>query len=102
MTMVVSGFLELDFTLCSSASQPMMPAGPEILRAQGERYRQLFKLFRDEAARGIIESVTLWGPSDDETWLDNFPVPSRSDAPLLFDRKLEAKPAFWGVVDSAR
>ena len=43
---------------------------------------------------GDVSSVTLWGLADDNTWLDTFPV-TRKDAPLLFDTRLQAKPAYW-------
>jgi endo-1,4-beta-xylanase len=42
--------------------------------------------------------VTLWGLADDNTWLSTFPIP-RLEAPLLFDEDLQAKPAYWGLVD---
>ncbi len=41
------------------------------------------------------------GLADDDTWLDTFPV-TRKDAPLLFDTRLQAKDAYWGVVDPSR
>ena len=36
--------------------------------------------------------------ADDDTWLDSFPV-TRTDYPLPFDHGLQAKPAYWGIVD---
>ncbi|KAA2301217.1 endo-1,4-beta-xylanase, partial [Clostridioides difficile] len=63
------------------------------------RYRELFDLFDELGKRGVMDSVTVWGLADDGTWLDNHPVKGRKDAPLLFDRKLKAKPAFWALVD---
>ncbi len=36
--------------------------------------------------------------ADDDTWLDSFPI-NRLDLPLPFDTKLQAKPAYWGIVD---
>ena len=36
--------------------------------------------------------------ADDDTWLDSFPV-TRTDYPLPFDMNLQAKPAYWGIVD---
>ena len=36
--------------------------------------------------------------ADDDTWLDSFPV-ARTDYPLPFDMNLQAKPAYWGIVD---
>jgi endo-1,4-beta-xylanase len=76
------------------------PAPPaDRLLKQAYVYRDMFALFRRYA--GDITSVTLWGLADDNTWLDTFPV-TRKDAPLLFDTALQAKPAYWGVVDPGR
>ena len=36
--------------------------------------------------------------ADDNTWLDSFPI-DRLDEPLPFDEVLQAKPAYWGIVD---
>ena len=60
------------------------------------RYRDLFDILRNLEA--YIDDVTFWGIGDDHTWLHNRPVPRR-DAPFLFDEKLQAKDAFWAVVD---
>jgi endo-1,4-beta-xylanase len=69
---------------------------PSVLAEQGWLYKQYFDVFR--LLRGQISSVTFWGMADDDTWLDSFPV-SRTDYPLPFDMGLQAKPAYWGVVD---
>lgn len=68
----------------------------EIIEKQTDRYEELF----DELLRlsEHISNVTFWGIADDHTWLHNRPVP-RVDAPFLFDEKLQAKPAFWALVD---
>jgi endo-1,4-beta-xylanase len=55
-----------------------------------------FELFRQY--RQHITGVTFWNISDRKSWLDNFPVKGRKDYPLLFDRDLKAKKAFWEVV----
>jgi endo-1,4-beta-xylanase len=39
--------------------------------------------------------------ADDDTWLDGFPV-TRTDYPLPFDMNLQAKPAYWGIVDPTK
>ena len=39
--------------------------------------------------------------ADDDTWLDSFPV-TRTDYPLPFDMGLQAKPAYWGIVDETK
>ena len=35
------------------------------------------------------------------TWLKSFPI-TRLDLPLLFDEQLQAKYAYWGVVDPSK
>jgi endo-1,4-beta-xylanase len=49
-----------------------------------------------EQLHAKIASVTIWGTSDDKSWLTS---PSRVDAPLLFDTSLKKKAAYWAVVD---
>ncbi len=72
---------------------------PSVLAEQGWLYKQYFDVFR--ALRGTLASVTFWGMADDNTWLDGFPV-TRTDYPLPFDMGLQAKPAYWGIVDPTR
>lgn len=69
---------------------------PSVLAEQGWLYKQYFDAFRD--LRGELSAVTIWGMADDDTWLDSFPV-TRTDYPLPFDMQLQAKPAYWGIVD---
>ena len=69
---------------------------PSVLAEEGWLYAQFFDAFRQ--LKGVISGVTLWGMADDDTWLDSFPV-SRTDYPLPFDMNLQAKPAYWGIVD---
>jgi len=69
---------------------------PSVLAEQGWLYFQYFHAFRQ--LRNLIDSVTFWGMADDDTWLDSFPV-VRTDYPLPFDMQLQAKPAYWGVVN---
>ena len=69
---------------------------PAVLDEQGWLYNQYFNLFRAESHK--LSGVTLWGMADDDTWLDSFPV-TRTDYPLPFDMQLQAKPAYWGIVN---
>lgn len=93
---------ELDLSIYSSPGEGQKTVTDELLLQQGRRYAELFQMFREEAKAGKLDMVMVWGSADDDTWLDNFPVAGRLDAPLLFDRKLQAKPAFWGIVDPSR
>ncbi|MEU4770207.1 cellulose binding domain-containing protein [Actinosynnema sp. NPDC023794] len=81
----------------NSQSYPAPPA--EVLLTQAYRYRDFFELYKEYSQH--ISSVTLWGLADDSTWLDSFPV-TRKDHPLLFDTRLQAKDAYWGVVDPSK
>jgi endo-1,4-beta-xylanase len=59
-------------------------------------YEGLFKLFIKYKDK--IERVTFWGVSDGESWLNNWPIPGRTNYPLLFDRNYRPKPAYEKVV----
>jgi len=63
---------------------------------QLEVYKMCFNLFRKY--KKVLSGVTFWNISDRNSWLDNFPVQGRKDYPLLFDKNLEPKKAFWEVV----
>ncbi len=62
----------------------------------GYRYRDYFQAFSQLADEGKLDSVTIWGESDDNTWLTST---GRVNAPLPFDTRLQAKYAYWGIVD---
>ena len=68
----------------------------EKRKKQEEVYQMCFELFRKY--RKVITGVTFWNISDRRSWLDDFPVRGRKDYPLLFDRDLQPKSAFWKVV----
>jgi endo-1,4-beta-xylanase len=46
--------------------------------------------------------VTFWGLYDGQSWLNDQPIQGRTDYPLLFDRKLNPKPAFFAVLNAAK
>lgn len=65
-------------------------------RQQMEMYEMCFELFRKY--RSVVTGVTFWNVSDTHSWLDDFPVKGRKDYPLLFDKNLKPKKAYWEVV----
>lgn len=71
---------------------------PELFEQQAERYYQIFECFKKEAKAGILKDVVLWGITDRMSWKNNFPVPDRTDAPLLFDGEGKPKAAFDRLV----
>ncbi len=92
-TIVAAGYKvkisELDVTLYNDypsgtyVAAPEIEFTPEVEQLQADRYGALFALFR--AHKDDITSVTLWGVSDDSTWLDSEPTPNRNDYPLLYN-----------------
>ncbi|USJ02557.1 endo-1,4-beta-xylanase [Xanthomonas prunicola] len=70
---------------------------PADVQAQlRDRYAELFALFwrkRDKLAR-----VSVWGVSDGMSWKNDYPVPGRTNYPLLFDRNHQPKPALDAVL----
>jgi GH35 family endo-1,4-beta-xylanase len=69
-----------------------------VAEAAASRWLQLPRRHRRHRHSAHISTVTVWGPSDDNSWLNYF-FTVRNDWPLLFDRQLQAKPAYWGIVD---
>jgi endo-1,4-beta-xylanase len=58
-----------------------------------------FKLFLKHQDK--IIRVTLWGVTDVQTWRNDWPIPGRSDYPLLFDRNYKAKPVVEMIIKEA-
>ena len=63
---------------------------------QLQQYKMCFELFRKY--KTVFSGITFWNISDRSSWLDNFPVRGRKDHPLLFDKNLLPKKAYWEVV----
>ncbi|SFI41219.1 endo-1,4-beta-xylanase [Treponema bryantii] len=74
--------------------EPRKEYTPELLAKQAERYEEIFECFKKEAKAGILKDVVLWGITDRMSWKNGFPVPGRTDAPLLFDGEGKPKVAF--------
>jgi endo-1,4-beta-xylanase len=68
------------------------------------RYAELFRIFHEKQDK--IARVTLWGVHDGMSWKNDYPIPRRTNYPLLFDRKRQLKPALEAVLrvpkDSSR
>jgi endo-1,4-beta-xylanase len=81
----------------AAASLDPYKAGlPDSLQqALARRYEDLFRVY--VANRGVIDRITFWGVSDKDSWLNGWPVPGRTNYPLLFDRSYSPKPAYQRV-----
>ncbi len=67
----------------------------EVQQKLADRYGELFAMFMRYPQ---VTRVTLWGISDGQTWLNNYPVWGRTNHPMLWDRQLHPKPAFNAVI----
>ena len=81
---------------CSSSYGTRASDVPDAVYGDQARiYRALFQGF---AARSSVTSVSTWGVSDAQSWLNYFPV-DRANYPLLFDPDRQPKPALYAVAD---
>lgn len=83
-----------------SSENQKLEYSPEIAEKQAVKYEQIFDILRENTDK--ISSVTFWGISDRYSWLNYFPVRGRTDHPLLFDRQLQPKKAFYRVTAPPR
>jgi endo-1,4-beta-xylanase len=68
----------------------------DVQRQLTARYAELFGIFYRK--RDKIDRVTLWGVHDGMSWKNGYPVPNRTNYPLLFDREKKPKPALQAVL----
>ena len=67
-----------------------------VQQLQSKAYADLFKLF--VKYKKNVSRVTFWGVNDGQSWLNGWPIPGRTNYPLLFDRNFKPKAAFYSVV----
>lgn len=72
----------------------------DLQQELAERYAELFGIFYSK--REKIDRVTLWGVHDGMSWKNGYPVPGRTNYPLLYDRDKKAKPALEAVLNLPR
>lgn len=60
------------------------------------RYKELLQIFYDK--RDKIDRVTFWGLHDSMSWKNDYPIPRRTNYPLLFNRDLTPKPAVEAIL----
>jgi endo-1,4-beta-xylanase len=97
---MIQAVTELDVSISASDNESLPETPPERLVTQGYYLKELGEVFRKHADQ--IEAVTVWGLTDNRSWLKFWPSARPHEAPLLFDDKLMAKPAFWGLVDPTK
>lgn len=90
-----------DISTTEAKSKDRYAAGlPDDLQNRlADQYAALFSLFLKHSDK--VRRVTIWGIHDGYSWLNHFPS-TRTNHPLLWDRTLGAKPAFFRVIETAR
>ena len=90
----------IDIEQRTDANDPYTKGLPaDVQQKLAKRYGDIFALFLKY--EDTIERVTFWGVTDGDSWLNNWPVPRRTNHPLLFDRAGQPKPAFEAVIQAA-
>lgn len=87
-----------DFDYAAALNPYAEGLSAEAAAAFEERMLALFAIYRRHA--GQISRVTLWGYSDGDSWLNDWPVKGRTNYPLLFDRQGRPKPVWEKIIHS--
>lgn len=69
----------------------------DIEQQIADRYEEIMRTILKK--RDKISRVTFWGLHDGVSWKNDYPIPNRTNYPLLFDRDLKKKPAYYQVVN---
>lgn len=79
------------------AANPYTKGLPEDMQEKlAKRYADLFEVYLRN--KKSITRVTFWGLDDGASWLNGFPIRGRTNHPLMFDREMKPKPAFFAVL----
>lgn len=62
----------------------------EASKKWNDRAAEILDIYKRNADK--ISRVTWWGTHDGMSWRNNWPIPGRTDYPLLFDRDYNLKP----------
>lgn len=65
-----------------------------------DRYADIFNIFLKH--KNIVDRVTFWGLYDSQSWLNDWPIKGRTNYPLLFDRELKPKPAYYSIIQCSK
>jgi len=92
--------VSMNFAL-SAELNPYTNGLPDSVQQKlAQRYADLFTVLVKHHAQ--VRRVTFWGVTDEDSWLNNWPVKNRTAYPLLFNRDGRPKPAFNAVIQASR
>ncbi len=67
-----------------------------VLQKLAIRYGDIFRVIKENGK--TIQRVTFWGLTDANSWLNGWPMPGRTNYPLLFDRNYLPKLAIINAI----
>jgi endo-1,4-beta-xylanase len=88
---------EMDVSVYTSNSDPESAFTTELQSRQKTAYSRFFAAFR--MYKNYVNSVTIWGLTDQDSWLNNWPVANRTNYPLLFDTEYLPKESYFAIID---
>lgn len=68
-----------------------------VQQAQTDQYKMFFEMFLKHSE--VVNRVTMWGVTDGDSWKNGWPIPGRTNYPLLYDRDGKPKPAVDAIID---
>jgi len=85
----------------SKEMDPYREGVPDSIQQKwNQRMLDMFRLFLKYD--DVVDRVTVWGLTDNTTWLNNFPIRGRKDYPVLFDRNNQRKSVVDEMIKMAK
>jgi len=85
----------------SKEMDPYRDAIPDSVQQHwNKRVLDMFGLFLKY--NDVVDRVTVWGLTDNTSWLNNFPIRGRKDSAVLFDRNNQPKPVVAEMIKMAK
>lgn len=68
----------------------------DVEKRINERWLDFFRIYKKH--RRQISRVCVWGLSDAQSWMNDWPITGRTAYPLLFDRQNQTKPVLQDII----
>ena len=69
----------------------------DVEKKLANRYKEIFEIFSKNKDK--IDRVTFWGVHDGMSWKNGYPIPNRTNYPLLYNRDLQPKLARKAILE---
>ncbi|MEX0719096.1 MAG: endo-1,4-beta-xylanase [Balneolaceae bacterium] len=90
-----SGYQGADVSATAEMDERLNPYADglpdSVVQQQTTQFENFFRIFLKHD--DVINRVTFWGVTDQASWKNNWPIPGRTNYPLIFDRDGNPKPA---------